>query len=170
MRHCVASIMNLSWFDLVLPSFYYLLVLAYNCCVFFIKNWKFQWSPWFFAKQDILNLVSSWIVTEQFYAYVYQELTWRNLEVTEFSFLRKSKEDVLDKRIKDFLNMTIVVHKNSGGPGGYSNYLFWRGVRSEVWNPYPFHCLWIFPSKMADLTIFSEIFANRDPFLRGFCF
>ena len=51
-------------------------------------------------------------------------------------------------------------------PGG-TRIIFWRGVRPEVWNPYPYLRIFL-PQKTADLKLFFEIFANRDPFLRVF--
>ena len=50
---------------------------------------------------------------------------------------------------------------------GDTRIIFWRGVRPEVWNPYPYLRIF-FPQKTADLKLFFEIFANRDPFLRVF--
>ena len=52
-------------------------------------------------------------------------------------------------------------------PGGGTQIIFWRGVRPEVWNPYPYLRIFL-PQKTADLKLFFEIFANRDPFLRVF--
>ena len=52
-------------------------------------------------------------------------------------------------------------------PGGGTRIIFWRGVRPEVWNPYPYLRIFL-PQKTADLKLFFEIFANRDPFLRVF--
>ena len=52
-------------------------------------------------------------------------------------------------------------------PEGGTQIIFWRGVRPEVWNPYPYLRIFL-PQKMADLKLFFEIFANRDPFLRVF--
>ena len=52
-------------------------------------------------------------------------------------------------------------------PGGGTRIIFWRGVRPEVWNPYPYLRIFL-PQKTADLNLFFEIFANRDPFLRVF--
>ena len=51
--------------------------------------------------------------------------------------------------------------------GGTRIFFFWRGVRPEVWNPYPYLRIFL-PQKTADLKLFFEIFANRDPFLRVF--
>ena len=51
--------------------------------------------------------------------------------------------------------------------GGGTRIIFWRGVRPEVWNPYPYLRIFL-PQKTADLKLFFEIFANRDPFLRVF--
>ena len=56
--------------------------------------------------------------------------------------------------------------KEYGIPGG-TRIIFWRGVRPEVWNPYPYLRIFL-PQKTADLKLFFEIFANRDPFLRVF--
>ena len=50
---------------------------------------------------------------------------------------------------------------------GGTRIIFWRGVRPEVWNPYPYLRIFL-PQKTADLKLFFEIFANRDPFLRVF--
>ena len=51
--------------------------------------------------------------------------------------------------------------------GGGTRIIFWRGVWPEVWNPYPYLRIFL-PQKTADLKLFFEIFANRDPFLRVF--
>ena len=52
-------------------------------------------------------------------------------------------------------------------PRGGTRIIFWRGVRPEVWNPYPYLRIFL-PQKTADLKLFFEIFANQDPFLRVF--
>ena len=54
-----------------------------------------------------------------------------------------------------------------GKPQGGTRIIFWRSVRPEVWNPYPYLRIFL-PQKMADLKLFFEIFTNRDPFLRVF--
>ena len=51
--------------------------------------------------------------------------------------------------------------------GGGTRIIFWRSVRPEVWNTYPY--LRIFLTQKNDwIDSFFEIFANRDPFLRVF--
>ena len=65
----------------------------------FIRNWEFEISPSVFVKQIICNLVSSCIVT-------YQQLTCRNLKVSEFG-LRKST-----KRSR-WLSALEIFHNNS---------------------------------------------------------
>ena len=59
------------------------------------------------------------------------------------------------------------IHVRFGARGGESRIIFWRGVRPEIWNPYPYLRIFL-PQKTADLKPFFEIFANRDPFLRVF--
>ena len=62
----------------------------------------------------------------------------------------------------------MFVNNLSSKPGGGgTRIIFWRGVRPEVWNPYPYLRISL-PQKTADLKLFFEIFANRDPFLRVF--
>ena len=51
-------------------------------------------------------------------------------------------------------------------PGGYSNY-FLTGCAARGLKPLPISKDF-FPQKTADLKLFFEIFANRDPFLRVF--
>ena len=70
--------------------------------------------------------------------------------------------------IKKTLHLRISKCKISGPfPRGGTRIIFWRGVRPEVWNPYPYLRIFL-PQKTADLKLFFEIFANRDPFLRVF--
>ena len=61
----------------------------------------------------------------------------------------------------------LFVLKFKVAPGGGTRIIFWRDVRPEVWNPYPYLRIFL-PQKTADLKLFFEIFANRDPFLRVF--
>ena len=51
--------------------------------------------------------------------------------------------------------------------GGGTQIIFWHGVWQKVWNPYPYLRISL-PQKTADLTVFLEFFANRDPFLMIF--
>ena len=60
-----------------------------------------------------------------------------------------------------------MVQDHDHKPGGGTRIIFWRGVRPEVWNPYPYLRIFL-PQKTADLKLFFEIFANRSPFLRVF--
>ena len=52
-----------------------------------------------------------------------------------------------------------------GGGGGYSKY-FLRGVRPEIWNPYPYLRIFLL-QETADLTIF-RIFHKLRPISKGF--
>ena len=54
-------------------------------------------------------------------------------------------------------------------PGGVLKLFFERvrGVRPEVWNPYPYLRIFL-PQKTADLKLFFEIFRKSGPISKGF--
>ena len=61
-----------------------------------------------------------------------------------------------------------MIYLSKGGAGADSDHTWIRPcVRPEVWNPYPYLRIFL-PQKTADLKLFFESFANRDPFLRAF--
>ena len=74
---------------------------------------------------------------------------------------------------KRFIIICTRVYKfkwtNQTTPGGRGStqITVWWGVQSEVWKPLSISKD-LLPHKTADLTVFKEIFANWDPFLRVF--